>query len=232
MDDTGLVFDGYADIHMVYPHCMINVDGPLRNKIASYLTTNYDLPRLEAHDYLPAQLSLWGKLKWLVGGDLIHAWDMVSTYHNSPDSVCDATFIKFTLEIDKNEWYPNLPVVLQRKAFFGQVRKFIALALPPEFPAQRDAGEQERIESEQERIILLAAVADANLIRQLPTGIGCFDAKSSDLGAPSQVIDVESIDCLAERIAVDKKRWAGLLRPEVAAKFKLIEDVGGDLNEG
>jgi hypothetical protein len=83
-----------------------------------------------------------------------------------------------------------------------------------------------------ERIILLAAVADAELIRQLPTGIGCFDAKSSDLGAPSQVIDVESIDCLAGRIPVGKKRWACLLRPEVAAKFNLIEDASGDSNEG
>lgn len=52
------------------------------------------------------------------GGDLIHAQDLVSTYHTSPDAVHDATFIKvrhnatnlqfthpislqFTLEVDK-----------------------------------------------------------------------------------------------------------------------------------
>ncbi|KAJ7789218.1 hypothetical protein B0H14DRAFT_2945337 [Mycena olivaceomarginata] len=189
MDDTGLVFDDYPDICMVYPHRTMDIDGPLRNKI----------------------LLLWGKLKWL-GGGLIHAWDMVSTYHNSPDSTCDATFIKFTLEVDKNERYPNLPVVLQHKAVFGQVRKFIALTLNPKFPARHDAGEQERVDSARERTILLAAVADAKLIRQLPTGNGCFDGKSSDLGAPSQVIDIESID--------------------FAVKFKLIEDASGDSNEG
>ena len=82
------------------------------------------------------------------------------------------------------------------------------------------------------RIILLAAVADAELIHQLPTGNRCFDGKSSDLGAPSQVIDVESINCLAGRIPVGKKQWACLLHPEVAAKFKLIEDASRDLNEG
>jgi hypothetical protein len=83
-----------ADIRMVYPHRTMDLDGPLRNKIASYLATNYELSRLKAHNYLPAQLSLWGKLKRLGGSDVIHAWDMVSTYHNSPDSVRDATFIK------------------------------------------------------------------------------------------------------------------------------------------
>jgi hypothetical protein len=70
------------------------IDGPLRNKIASYLATNYDISRVETLKYLPAELSLWGKFKRLGGGDLIHAWDMVSAYHTAPDSVRDATFIK------------------------------------------------------------------------------------------------------------------------------------------
>jgi hypothetical protein len=61
--------------------------------------------------------------------------------------------------------------------------------------------------------------------------IGCFNAKSSDLGPPSQVIDVESIDCLMGRIQVGKQ-WACLLRPEVAAKFKLIAEGRGDFDEG
>lgn len=70
------------------------IDSPLRNKIAAYLATNYEVSRAQALTYLPDELSLWGKLKKLEGGDLIHAWDMVSAYHTSPDSVRDATFIK------------------------------------------------------------------------------------------------------------------------------------------
>ncbi|KAJ7920116.1 hypothetical protein B0H13DRAFT_1867889 [Mycena leptocephala] len=44
---------------------------------------------------LLAASALWppGKLR-LDGGDLIHAWDMVSASHTSPDSVHDATIIK------------------------------------------------------------------------------------------------------------------------------------------
>jgi hypothetical protein len=41
---------------------------------------------------------------------------------------------QFTLEVDKNANFPNLPVILERKAYFGQVRKFIALTVPPNFP--------------------------------------------------------------------------------------------------
>ncbi|KAJ7625431.1 hypothetical protein B0H17DRAFT_1218741 [Mycena rosella] len=116
MEETGLAFDDYPDICMMYPHHTMAVDTLLQNKITSYLATNYDLKRLG-------------------GGDLIHARDLVSTYHTSLDAVRDATFIKFTLEVDKNQNHHNLPVVLQPKPFFGQVRKFIALTVPPGFPA-------------------------------------------------------------------------------------------------
>ncbi|KAJ7101602.1 hypothetical protein C8R43DRAFT_1141219 [Mycena crocata] len=205
-------------------------DQPLRNKIAAYLATNYDISRAQALQYLPPELSLWGKLKQLGGGDLIHAWDLVAAYHTSPDSVRDATFIKYTLEVDRNQNYCNLPVVLQRKTFFGQVRKFIALTVPAQFPARRDADDEERAQSARERTIILAAVAGVKLTRQNPAGMVYFDAKSSNLGPLSEVIDAESIDCLAGRIQ-DGKRWACLLRPEVAAKFKLIQEASGDSNE-
>ncbi|KAJ7118905.1 hypothetical protein C8R44DRAFT_624982, partial [Mycena epipterygia] len=135
MEETGFAFEDYPDIRMVYPHRTIAVNEPLRKKIASYLATNYDVTHSQALKFIPTELSLWGKLKRLGGGDLIHARDLVSTYHTSQDAVRDATFIKYTLEVDKNQNRRNLPVVLQSKPFFGQVRKFVALTVPPEFPA-------------------------------------------------------------------------------------------------
>ncbi|KAJ6583574.1 hypothetical protein DFH09DRAFT_911641 [Mycena vulgaris] len=181
----------------------MSVDGPLQNKIAAYLTTNYEISRAKALGYPPTELSLWGKLKQLSGGDLIHAWDLVSAYHTSRDAVRDATFIQYTLEIDKNKHFRNLPVELERK--------------------------EERTQSARERTIVLAAVAEAKLTRKNAVGMAYFDAKSSDLGPASEVIDVGSIDCLAGRIP-DLTRWACLLRPAVAAKFKLIDE--STLEEG
>ncbi|KAJ6459013.1 hypothetical protein C8R45DRAFT_913204 [Mycena sanguinolenta] len=231
MVETRFASDDYPDLRMVYPYRTIAIDVSLRNKIAAYLTTNYEISRPQALKYLPAELSLWGKLKMPGGGDLIHAWDLVSSYHNSPNSVRDATFIKYTLEVDKNKNFRNMPVVLERKEFFGQVRKFIVLTVPVEFPARRDATERERAQSERDRTIILAAVAEVTLTRKNALGMVYFDAKASDLGSASEVIDVGSIDCLAGRIW-DSKRWACVVRPDVTAKFKLVEEsVIGDVNE-
>ncbi|KAJ7497527.1 hypothetical protein FB451DRAFT_1459799 [Mycena latifolia] len=145
-------------------------------------------------------------MKQMAGGDLIHAWDLVSGYQISPELYRDATFIK-----------------LERQTFFGQVRKFIALSVPADFPARRDAGAEEQVESARPRTIILAAVAQAKLTRQNSLQMPYFDAKSSDLGPPSEVIDVSTINCLAGRIR-DAKRWACLIRPEVAAKFQLVQN--------
>lgn len=79
---------------MVHPRRTMAIEVPLRNKIAAYLATNYEISRDQALASLPAELTLWGKMKQLSGGDLIHAWDLVSAYHTSRDSVRDATFIK------------------------------------------------------------------------------------------------------------------------------------------
>ncbi|KAJ7744756.1 hypothetical protein DFH07DRAFT_963601 [Mycena maculata] len=69
---------------------------------------------------------------------------------DNPDSVRDATFIKFTLDVDKNQNHRNLPVVLQRKAFVGKVHKSIALTVSADFPARCDADDEEYAESTRE----------------------------------------------------------------------------------
>ncbi|KAJ7708729.1 hypothetical protein B0H17DRAFT_1124551 [Mycena rosella] len=172
------------------------------------------------------EVSLLGKLKQLGGGDLIHAWDLVSAYHTSQDSVHDAKFIKYTLEVDKNKNFRNLPVELEPKPFFGQVRKFIVLTVSAQFPMQQGTGEEECVHSAHEQTIVLAAVAEAILTRKNAVGMVYFDVKSSDLGAATEVIDASTIDCLAGHI-LDTKRWACLICPAVAAKFKLMDESGG-----
>ncbi|KAJ7270849.1 hypothetical protein C8J57DRAFT_1179829 [Mycena rebaudengoi] len=235
MAESGFALDNYLNVRMVHPRRTMAIEVPLRNKIAAYLATNYEISRDQALASLPAELTLWGKMKQLSGGDLIHAWDLVSAYHTSRDSVRDATFIKYTLEIDRNMNFRNLPVVLERKAFFGQVRKFVVIMVPPDFPARCGATEAERAEllqSGRERAIVLAVVTEAKLVRKNALGMVYFEAKSSDLGPATEVIDVESIDCLAGRVW-DSKRWACIVRPEVTAKFKLIEEsVIGEVDEG
>ncbi|KAJ7936168.1 hypothetical protein B0H13DRAFT_1551248, partial [Mycena leptocephala] len=121
------------------------------------------------------------------------------------------TYIQYTLEVYRNMNFRHMPVELVRKQFFGQVRKFIVLTVPSEFPAQRDATDEERVQSSRNRTIIFAAVAEVTLTRKNAVGMVYFNAKSSDLGPASEVIDVGSIDCLAGRI-YDLKRWACLVR--------------------
>ncbi|KAJ7774069.1 hypothetical protein B0H16DRAFT_1713902 [Mycena metata] len=184
--ETGRAFDDYDNLRLVYPNRVIDVDEPLRKKIAAYLTTNYTISGPAARQHVPKRLSLWGKMKQLGGGDLIHAWDLVSGYHTSPESFRDATFIKYTLEVDKNRHRRNMPVNLEQQAFFGQVRKFIALDVLADFPARREADETEQAESARPRTIILAAVSQVKLTRRNKVGMPYFDSKSSDIGAVTE----------------------------------------------
>lgn len=114
---------------------------------------------------------------------------------------------------------------LQQEEFFGQVRKFFILPLPASFPSNRDANAEERAAEPQPHILVLAAVAQAKLIRQNSVGMPYFDAPSSDLGSISEVIEADSIVCLAGRVKVQaRNRWACIVRPDVTARFRLVEN--------
>lgn len=45
-------------------------------KIAAHLVTNYNISLQNTKCLIPQQLSFWGKLKKLNGGDMIHAKDL------------------------------------------------------------------------------------------------------------------------------------------------------------
>lgn len=72
------------------PHILASGDSLLRKKIAAHLVTNYHISLREAKQLLPQQLSFWGKLKKLDGGDMIHAKDTT----RYADLSRNATFVK------------------------------------------------------------------------------------------------------------------------------------------
>ncbi|KAJ7266668.1 hypothetical protein C8J57DRAFT_1068624 [Mycena rebaudengoi] len=212
------------DIRMLYPNRQLDVNSPLRNKIAAFLVTNYEVTRAEALKCIPDKISVWGKMKRLGGGDLIHAWDLIARYHTSPETARDATFVKFVLKVDTNAHRANLPVELRNETFFGQIRTFLILPLQDSFPVTHD-GAEVQLEDAEPRTLILAAISQAKLTRQNAVGMPYFDAPSSDLGNVTEVIAANSIICLAGRINVQaRNRWACLVRPDVAAKFQLVEN--------
>jgi hypothetical protein len=59
------------------PHKILDVPAALANKVAISLATCYGITVATARKYIPAQLSQWGKVSRLEGGDTIHARDLV-----------------------------------------------------------------------------------------------------------------------------------------------------------
>jgi len=80
------------------PHTRItNVSTPLANKVSVSLATWYGITVAIAQKY-PTQLSQWGKVAQLEGGDMIHTWDLVHLSEKDHDAsyihmswvLCDA----------------------------------------------------------------------------------------------------------------------------------------------
>jgi hypothetical protein len=89
-------------------------------------------------------------MRILHGGDMIHARDLTQTAHS--ELYRDSSFVKvssgftqayktvlmsllltpiqYTLEVDCNERFVHMPEQLEAHTFYGQVLKFIELALP------------------------------------------------------------------------------------------------------
>ncbi|KAJ7845049.1 hypothetical protein B0H14DRAFT_2584942 [Mycena olivaceomarginata] len=167
------------------------------------------------------------------GGDLIHAWDLVFSYHTSPDSVRDATFIKYMYTRGRQKQKISGTCLWCSNARSSLEKSGNSLCSQFQLNSRLDARPQERSvpNLSATRTIILAAVAEAKLTRRNAVGMVYYEAKSADLGPASEVIDVMSIDCLKGRIW-DSKRWACLVRPEVTAKSKLVEESSiGDVNE-
>ncbi|KAJ7430028.1 hypothetical protein FB451DRAFT_1069282, partial [Mycena latifolia] len=130
----------------------------------------------------------WGRISFLGGGDLIRGTDLV---HQSEHYMTrDASFIKYSHEIDKNRNHRRLPVVLQRQVAYGQLLRIIELfADIPPLP-----GDEPQIQA---RNLLLAVVRPVKLAKKNHLGTPYYqDGHFS----PIEVIDVDDISCLVARI--------------------------------
>jgi hypothetical protein len=77
------------------PHKIIDVSAPLANKVAISLATRYGITVAAARKYVPSQLSQWGKVSRLEGGDTIHTRDLIRL----SDKDRDASYVRVRLAI-------------------------------------------------------------------------------------------------------------------------------------
>ncbi|KAF8870955.1 hypothetical protein BD779DRAFT_1720377 [Infundibulicybe gibba] len=115
---------------MVKPFRDTQISLALRKKIASHLAIKYSTTDAIALKFVPSTVSECGKLKILDGGDLI---DSCSFSRNTARGR-DKSFVKYTLEVDRNARYRNRPVALEERSYYGQVNHFVVLSLPSTCP--------------------------------------------------------------------------------------------------
>ncbi|KAJ7153397.1 hypothetical protein C8R43DRAFT_1126691 [Mycena crocata] len=105
----------------------------------------------------------------------------------------DASFIKYSHDVDKNRNRCHLPVLLERQVAYGQLLRIVEFFadLPP---ARDDNGKS----TEQARMVLLAVIRLVTILAQSQR-LGTPYYQDNNF-APIEVIDVDDISCLVARI--------------------------------
>ncbi|KAF8874341.1 hypothetical protein BD779DRAFT_1476550 [Infundibulicybe gibba] len=189
---------------MVRPFCNTQINLALRKKIASHLVTRYSTTVAIALKFIPNVISEWGRLKLLDGGDLIGSCGL------SHDTTRrrDKSFVKYTLEVDRNMCYRNRPVDFEKRSYYGQVIHFLVLSLPstcPFVPADPTctAGRPSSL--------ILAAITPIKPMTQSANGLRM--PSYTELG-PIEVVDASTIDCVVGRVK-DRHTWTIIERHSI-----------------
>ncbi|KAL1686983.1 hypothetical protein GGG16DRAFT_63249 [Schizophyllum commune] len=207
---NGHRYASYPDVALVPPSPTLPVSADLRNKIASHLATVFDTQRTRMLRFVPTQLKHWTKLK-IVDGDLIHASHLAPSNNDSAYSR-DATYARYTLDIDKYRNQPTREPEFVRRVYYGQVLSFFELSLPADSPHTSDDAPTTHV---------LAQVA-CHHVKSEDERIYYYD---SSCPPPSvEVIDVDQIDCLIGRVK-DDRRWVILERPAAAEKVDFASEL-------
>ncbi|KAF8869327.1 hypothetical protein BD779DRAFT_1398585, partial [Infundibulicybe gibba] len=135
-----------------------------------------------------------GKLKILDGGDLI---DSCSFSRNTARGR-DKSFVKYTLEVDRNARYRNRPVALEERSYYGQVNHFVVLSLPSTCPfiQANPTHAAERPSS-----VIMAAIAPIKQPSVNELGMSSYTALE-----PIKIVDVSTIKCVVGRVK-DRNTW-------------------------
>ncbi|KAK6966711.1 hypothetical protein R3P38DRAFT_2590291 [Favolaschia claudopus] len=211
-DKSGHYLDHYPQMCVLRPQLHGDMTRAVRKAVENYLLLTFDVDKDQAYLYVsdrgpacalvPPEVSHWGKVSFLDGGDKIRGADLVG--YSEKNMTRDASFIKYFHQVDKNARHRRLPVVLERRVAYGQLLRTIEFFadLPP---TTNDAGEI----IQQPKTLLLAVIRPVKLLAQSKT-LGTPYYRDGDV-SPIEVIDVDDISCLVSRIPDHQpgpRKWA------------------------
>jgi hypothetical protein len=80
------------DICVLRPHARGPLAPPVLKAVKNYLLRTFEVSADEVSGCIPADVSHWGKISFMDGGDKIRAAELVM--HSEQNMTCDASFIK------------------------------------------------------------------------------------------------------------------------------------------
>ncbi|KAI6014252.1 hypothetical protein BKA83DRAFT_4465893 [Pisolithus microcarpus] len=169
--------------HPAYPTCALLPP--------HHSTLLEDSLKTRAHQYLDhSKVELWGKVKWLDGGDTMVA----ATLAPCSQDLHDASYIWYEVLVDRFAWQWHKEPVFEKRTVFGQLRHIIILHLSDSVEVDGSAP-----------TIFLAAIQPCKV-----TGFNDLDMHFfSDLQKSTDVVDMTCVQCVVGRVADSGGRlWA------------------------
>nr|GAT52823.1 predicted protein [Mycena chlorophos] len=188
-------------IAVLRPHLVGDIKPAVRKAIERYLLITFEIDQQQARATIPDELSHWGKISFLGGGDKMRCADL--NRYSERHMTRDASFIKYSHEVDKNARHPRRPVVLERRIAYGQLLEI--LEFRADLPTITD--EDNRI-TQRPADLLLAVVRPVKLTQKNKLGTPYY--QDGQFG-PIEVVDVDDLSCLVARIpdhGSGPKKWA------------------------
>ena len=178
--------------------------------------------------YIPHQLSQWGKVSRLEGGDTMHARDLVRLSEKDRDASyvrVSQTFIanskqradiqcipQYTQLVDINQARRNADPVYRPQDFYGQLCNIVVIDMPA----------AEELKTTKPETHILAAIQNLKVM-PVPGSGNAIQYKDSAAGhGPLEVVDLATIQCGIGRV-LDRGHWVIVDRsgPFAQASFRL-----------
>ncbi|KAJ7208374.1 hypothetical protein GGX14DRAFT_365624 [Mycena pura] len=203
---SNLLFNGISDpnIRLLKPHSRQSPTAQLRKSLQDYIQRTFRVGGTDIKQYVPNVISHWGKISFrLGGGDKVDGSELVR--YSEKNGSRDATFIKYSRQVDRNARSRHRDVEWYSKVEYGQLLRVVQFKCPLPLIWENNKVTQ------QSKMLLLAVVRSVKLDTSRSTArIPYFKDGPSGTG-PIHIINVDEISCLVARIpdhGAGSRRWA------------------------
>ncbi|EJD34267.1 hypothetical protein AURDEDRAFT_176688 [Auricularia subglabra TFB-10046 SS5] len=195
----------YPSSALTIPSMVVELTASEHSKIARYLSARFNCHAKAIAPSIPKSLRAWGKVRHLDGGDTMHARGLVTQRRDDRD----ASFIQYSLMVDKNARSHHRAPEFSTEVFFGQLSRVFICPLPA-LPQHKQKAQTLLLAEVQE----CKGLTDPNM-----HGLRFYDGTLR----PTEIVDLVSVECVVGRIQ-DRGKWSLIDRSNDLARVIIPED--------